>query len=120
MQSARFAPELLDYKDKNLKLIEMLKDDTIEQRIAYFVCYLCFYISESEVYYFEGRVHGHIGLERAGDKGFGYDPIFYPDGQEGKSLAELHEWKMNNSHRAKACGAALKFFKDYKIGCQIQ
>ena len=82
-----------------------------EQRKAYFVCNLCFYISEKEVYFFEGRVNGTIGHEQRGNEGFGYDPIFIPDGCSDKYLAEIAEWKMKNSHRARACREALKFFQ---------
>lgn len=109
--SARFAPELPDYKDKNQKLIELLKDKSDEDKKAYFVCYLCFYNGPEEVFFFEGRVHGVIGEEIKGADGFGYDPIFLPDGQMGKSMAEVSEWKMKNSHRAKACAEAVNFFK---------
>ncbi len=110
VQSARFAPELKDYRDKNLRLIELLKGKA--SRNAHFVCVLCFYLSPEEVYFFEGRVHGKIGLEIKGDKGFGYDPVFIPDRKEddGLSLAELPEWKNENSHRAKAVLASLLFF----------
>lgn len=112
VQSARFAPELKNYSDKGLKLIEMLRDE--ENRKAYFVCVLCFYLSPEEVYFFEGRVHGIIGTELKGEHGFGYDPIFIPDRKEedGLSLAQLPEWKNEFSHRAKASLAALHFFKD--------
>lgn len=110
VQSARYAPHLEDYKEKNNFLLSEIKDLKGGSRKAYFACYLCFYLSPDEVYYFEGRVHGRIGDTPAGSDGFGYDPIFYPDGCEGKSLAELPEWKMENSHRAKACAAASKFF----------
>lgn len=112
VQSARFAPELPDYKDKGKKLIELLQNK--ENRSAYFVCVLCFYCSPDEVYFFEGRVHGSIGSELKGDHGFGYDPVFIPERKEedGKSLAELPEWKNEFSHRAKASQAALNFFKE--------
>lgn len=109
--SARFAPECESYQEKNLKLIEMMKDKTGDDRKAYFVCYLCFYLSPEEVYFFEGRVHGEIGHAPQGKDGFGYDPIFLPDGQMGKSLAEVSEWKMKNSHRAKSCQEAVNFFR---------
>ena len=114
VQSARFAPEFSDYKDKNRVLLEEIKDLSGDDRKAYFCCSFCFYISDSEIYYFEGRVHGKIGDGPSGAGGFGYDPVFIPDGQSGKSLAELHEWKMQNSHRAKAAQSALKFFQGYQ------
>jgi XTP/dITP diphosphohydrolase len=113
IHSARYAPEFSDYKDKNNKLIEELKEVAHIDRVAYFVCYFCFYISDSEVYFFEGRVHGQIAQQISGTDGFGYDPIFLPDGQEGKSMAEVSDWKMANSHRAKACFGAIKFFENY-------
>jgi XTP/dITP diphosphohydrolase len=110
VQSARFAPDLPDYKDKNLRLIELLSTES--NRKAHFVCVLCFYLSAEEYYFFEGRVHGSIGVERRGNDGFGYDPVFVPDRTEndGKTLAELPEWKNSHSHRAKAVQGALSFF----------
>ena len=112
VQSARFAPELSDYADKCKKLIELLQNK--ENKNAYFVCVLCFYLSPDEVYFFEGRVHGVIGNELKGDHGFGYDPVFIPARKEedGKSLAELPDWKNEFSHRAKASQSALQFFKE--------
>lgn len=112
VQSARFAPECTHYADKCRKVLELLrpKDD----RTGYFICVLCFYLSPEEIYFFEGRVHGEIGLSLRGEHGFGYDPIFIPERNErdGMSLAELPEWKNEFSHRAKASLAALDFFKD--------
>ena len=112
VQSARFAPELPLYVDKCQKLIGLLQSK--DNRNAYFVCVLCFYFSAEEVYFFEGRVQGSIGNELKGEHGFGYDPIFIPERkeQDGKSLAELPDWKNEFSHRAKACQGALQFFKD--------
>lgn len=114
IHSARYAPEANDYKEKNQILLEEIKELEGEKREAYFVCVLCFYLSDEEYYFFEGRVHGKIGDMPRGDKGFGYDPIFYPDGQDGKSLAEVSEWKMQNSHRARASVEAVNFFKNQK------
>lgn len=110
VQSARFAPELEDYRDKNAKLIELMEGKEGEERSASFVCVLCFYKSEQEIYFFEGRVAGKIAKEQRGDKGFGYDPVFIPDAVPAKHLAELSEWKMENSHRARACREASVFF----------
>lgn len=114
VQSARFAPELKDYADKCDRLLKIYEEKGIKDRQAYFTCVLCFYLSPDEYYFFEGRVHGKIGEARSGSAGFGYDPIFIPDRKEadGKSLAELPEWKNEFSHRAKAVQGALDFFKE--------
>ncbi len=110
--SARFAPELKEYSEKCKRLIELLEGR--EDRSAHFVCVLCFYLGPEEVYFFEGRVQGMIGTGLRGEYGFGYDPIFIPERkeQDGKSLAELPEWKNMFSHRAKASLDAIQFFKD--------
>ena len=112
VQSARFAPDLKEYSLKCKKLLELLQDK--EDRSAYFVCVLCFYLGVEEVYFFEGRVQGSIGYELRGEHGFGYDPVFIPERkeQDGKTLAELPEWKNEFSHRAKASQEAAHFFKD--------
>lgn len=113
VRSARFAPQFEDYKDKNNFLISEMSKLSGEDRAAYFVCNFCFYISPSEVYFFEGRVHGEIGDKIQGGDGFGYDPIFLPTGKGGKSMAEVMDWKMANSHRAKAAAAANRFFEGH-------
>jgi XTP/dITP diphosphohydrolase len=112
VQSARFMPEHPSYEEKCLKLIELLR--LKENKKAYFICVLCFYLSHDEIYFFEGRILGNIGEELKGKYGFGYDPIFIPERkeQDGKSLAELPDWKNLFSHRAKACQSALDFFKE--------
>ena len=58
--------------------------------------------NEAQPIFFEGIVDGSITKEKRGDSGFGYDPIFMPDGYN-KTFAELgHEIKNNISHRARA------------------
>ncbi|EQC51267.1 RdgB/HAM1 family non-canonical purine NTP pyrophosphatase [Bacteriovorax sp. DB6_IX] len=109
--SARFGGEGLDNRQRAELLLEKMKGE--ENRKAYFVCVLCFYLGENEIYFFEGRVDGTVSQEYKGEHGFGYDPVFEPLGDHGgKSLAELPEWKDENSHRAKACFHAEKFFKE--------
>ena len=54
-----------------------------------------------------GTLEGRIAEHAAGSEGFGYDPIFVPDGEE-RTVAELgNEWKAENSHRARAAHALL-------------
>ncbi len=114
VQSARFRDDLPTYTEKCMALLKLLENEA--NREAYFSCTLCFYLNPSEIYFFEGRVHGEIGTELKGEKGFGYDPIFIPTRKEkdGSSLAELPEWKNTHSHRAKASEAAIVFFKNQK------
>jgi XTP/dITP diphosphohydrolase len=52
-----------------------------------------------------GTLEGRIARERRGSEGFGYDPLFVPDGQE-RTVAELGDaWKREHSHRARAARA---------------
>lgn len=66
-------------------------------------------IYEGEAHFFDGVVEGHIITEKRGDGGFGYDPLFVPDGYE-KTFAEMgNEVKNNISHRAKAVEKLAEF-----------
>ena len=63
------------------------------------------------VHLFEGIVEGHISTERQGTEGFGYDPIFVPEGYE-KSFAALGETIKNHiSHRARAVKKLAEYLK---------
>lgn len=112
--SARFGGSGLGDKERALLLLEKLADKTTrEERGAHFSCVLCFYINHDEVFFFEGRLNGFVGLEYVGEHGFGYDPVFHAQGEhEERTVAEIPEWKEKNSHRAQACGFASKFFKE--------
>jgi XTP/dITP diphosphohydrolase len=110
--SARFGGEGLNDRDRAMLLLEKLQDfPRPAERQAYFVCHLCFILSEKEVYFFEGRLNGKIGEVYRGSHGFGYDPIFIPEGQS-QTLAELPEFKQQHSHRAVAMRYATSFFKE--------
>ncbi len=109
LHSARFGgPGLTDRERAELLLKKM---DGVSNREAYFSCVLCVYFSEKEIFYFEGRLSGSIGYSYRGSTGFGYDPVFIPSdkAEEGLTVAELHEWKQKNSHRAVASGLLSKF-----------
>ncbi len=110
VQSARFLPEKPSYHDKGLEVIRLLEGK--DNRRAFFTCVICCYLNPDEIYFFEGRVQGEIGLKPSGNGGFGYDPIFIPlrSENDGKSLAELSEWKNQHSHRARAAREMLAFF----------
>jgi XTP/dITP diphosphohydrolase len=96
--SARYASN----HDFELNMEKVLQEmEGIANRRAYFVTVLCFYNGQAAKYY-EGRVYGQISHEKSGNKGFGYDPIFIPDGHQ-ISFADMPaEQKNKISHRAKA------------------
>ena len=112
IHSARFGGEGLDDSERHELLLKKLVDVPVEKRSAKFVCVLCFFLSPNEVFYFEGNLSGSISLEAKGNKGFGYDPVFIPKGQE-RTLAEIPDWKRLNSHRANSCKSANTFFKNF-------
>ena len=87
-------------------LLEKLAGD--ENRKACFrTCIALIY--EGETHFFDGVVEGHIITVKRGDGGFGYDPLFVPDGYE-KTFAEMgNEVKNNISHRAKAVEKLAEF-----------
>ncbi len=66
-----------------------------------------------EKHFFEGIMEGQIATERRGSGGFGYDPVFLPDGCDGLSSAEISEDHKNAiSHR----GKALRALAEYLLG----
>jgi XTP/dITP diphosphohydrolase len=105
--SARFAPDLPDYRDKNRRLLAMLPEGA--GRSARFVCVLAFAPvggrAFAEPFTVSGAVEGTLAFEHHGTGGFGYDPIFIPDGHD-RTFGELPaETKHTLSHRARACAA---------------
>jgi len=97
--SARYAGEHCSFDDNIDKLLEELGSTT--HRRAKFRTVICL-IEEGKKYFFEGECKGTIALERYGNGGFGYDPVFFPD-RSGESFAEMSmEAKNSISHRGKA------------------
>lgn len=98
--SARYAGEYCSYEENNLKVISELKNFSEPHR-AKFVSYAVFYNGKDEIEAM-GELHGQIIKEQRGRNGFGYDPIFIPDGFE-RTISELSfEEKNKISHRAKS------------------
>lgn len=96
--SARYAGTGKD-EDNIAKALKELDGKT--NRKAYFISIFCLILNGKE-YFFEGRVNGTIATEIRGDNGFGYDPIFIPDGFS-KSFAQMTPEEKNAiSHRGKA------------------
>jgi XTP/dITP diphosphohydrolase len=100
--SARYAPE---GAPAIAKLLGEL--DGVRERAAHYVSELVCLTPDDEEVRGSGTLAGRIVEEPRGDEGFGYDPVFVPDGEE-RTVAELgNEWKMHNSHRARAARALL-------------
>jgi XTP/dITP diphosphohydrolase len=92
------------------RVLKEMKGQT--NRKARFVCILSIAANGEIINSFEGEVRGRIIDEPRGEGGFGYDPIFVPDGYE-QTFAEMSEDQKNQiSHRARACQAALEFIED--------
>lgn len=99
LHSARWA------EDGVARLLEELRG--IEARRARYVCELVAISPNGEEHRGTGVLEGCIAEERCGTEGFGYDPIFVPEGEE-RTVAELGDaWKAENSHRARAARSLL-------------
>ena len=122
VDSARFAaldtgaPGNSADADNNAKLLRLLVGVPEGQRRARFRCVLALgrWPSEAgarELHCFEGVCEGRIGLEPRGSGGFGYDPLFFPDGFD-RTFAELGETVKNRiSHRARALAALAAWWR---------
>jgi XTP/dITP diphosphohydrolase len=109
--SARYAGQHGNHQANNLKLLEALKSQT--NRNACFKTVIALMI-QGELHYFEGRVDGQITEEIIGKKGFGYDPVFVPNGYN-KTFAEMPaEIKNSISHRKRALEAMLGYLSQNK------
>lgn len=107
--SARYAGEPKNDEANNIKLIQELKNSN--NRNAHFITVITL-ILKGEVYYFQGEIKGSIALRPSGNSGFGYDPLFVPNGYT-KTFAELgSEIKNSISHRA----IAVKKMKEFLAG----
>ena len=105
--SARYAPE---GAPAVAKLLGELAD--AEDRRARYVSELVLISPEGREQGGTGILEGRIARDAAGSEGFGYDPIFIPDGEE-RTVAELgNDWKSARSHRARAAQALLRALGD--------
>ena len=127
VHSARFAaldtgqPGNSSTAENNAKLLRLLGDTPLDKRTARFRCVValtpllcsepgsaspvcCAEEDELQTELFDGTCEGRIGLAASGQGGFGYDPLFVPNGYEA-TFAELGEAVKNEmSHRGKALG----------------
>lgn len=115
VMSARYASE----NDENAtdeanraKMLEELKDVPEEKRTARFVCAIAVVFPDGKEVLARGTVEGRIALEERGENGFGYDPIFIPEGYD-QTFGELDsELKNSFSHRARALEKMKKSLKE--------
>ena len=101
--SARYSGEGATDASNNEKLLEELSEVPDQRRTARFRCAIAVVDAEGrELAVVDGACEGRIGRELRGTHGFGYDPLFIPDGHS-ETMAELGpETKNRISHRAKA------------------
>ena len=105
--SARYGGENAPYPEKIAKLLKELEN--VGDRRARFVCVIALAYRGDIVETFRGEVTGRIALEPRGSQGFGYDPVFIPDGYD-RTFGELgEEVKSKISHRARAFALAAEF-----------
>lgn len=100
--SARYAGEECSYEANNAKLLGALAGVAPEKRTARFKTVIALIDEKGAEYIIEGVCEGRILDEKKGSAGFGYDPLFLPEGYE-QTFAELGEDIKNKiSHRARA------------------
>ena len=103
--SARYAGEPCNDEKNNDKLLFNLKDVPAERRGAKFVSVIACAFPDGKTLTSYGECRGTILLERRGDGGFGYDPLFFYEPMK-KTFAEMNENEKNSiSHRARAMAA---------------
>lgn len=110
--SARFAGEHGNHNANNAKLLHELENKS--DRAARFVTVICL-ILKGEPVFFEGEIRGKIARELSGATGFGYDPLFIPEGYD-RTFAELGaDVKNRISHRARAVEKLALFLQGLQV-----
>ena len=107
--SARWSGEKDDEKNRNLVLAQ-LRDVPVGNRAASFVCTISL-VGESGEVSFTGVLPGHIKASASGTNGFGYDPIFIPEGFEASSAELEPEVKNSISHRSMALSQLASYLR---------
>ena len=111
VESAYYAGEPGDPAANLRKLVEVLRHTPPPQRNAHFTCVLVLVSSDGSEAVFEGRCEGTLRTVPAGGAGFGYDPLFVPNGHQ-LTFAEMAEPEKNRiSHRALAWSALADYLR---------
>lgn len=109
VKSARYAGDESDFKKNTAKLLSNLEG--MQNRQAQFRTVISL-IYNGEEYQFEGICKGKIIEQETGTNGFGYDPVFIPEGSD-RSFGEMNMDEKNKySHRKKATAKLVEFLKD--------
>lgn len=111
--SARWAgPGATD--ESNLDLVlEQIRDVEPAQRTAHFACAAALVLPSGEEYVVHGQVNGILLTQRRGEGGFGYDPIFLPDGFDITTAEMTSDQKDAISHRGQAMRALVPLIQDH-------
>ena len=102
VESAYFAGPAGDDGANLQKLVHVMKSTSSSARGAHYVCVLLLLDSDGGEFVFEGHCHGTLAIEPQGKEGFGYDPLFVPNGYADSFGLLAPEIKQALSHRAQA------------------
>lgn len=107
VRSARYGGPGASDVDRYRKLLAALDSVPVHERTARFRCVIAIVSVDGHLASAEGVCEGWIGSAPRGEHGFGYDPVFVVEGQDGQTMAELEPSLKNRiSHRARALMAA--------------
>lgn len=110
--SARYAGENTDDKRNVEKLLYEMYSYTDDKRKARFVCSVALVLPDGKTNTFHGYIEGSIGTESKGRSGFGYDPVFYPEGYT-KTFSEMDEVEKDAiSHRGMALRRLYRYLRE--------
>ncbi|MBN2234866.1 MAG: RdgB/HAM1 family non-canonical purine NTP pyrophosphatase [Opitutales bacterium] len=113
VHSARYAGPDAEDADNRVLLLERMTGAIGERRRARFICVLCLLVPGSQPVYFEGNCEGILTTEEKGDGGFGYDPLFVPEGFS-ETWGEMRDEVKNRiSHRFRASEKLADYCKGY-------
>lgn len=113
VHSARYSGTPVNHHRNIHKLLTTMEG--VSDRRARFTCVMALYTPfRKKLTFFEGYCYGTIGHQCRGANGFGYDPVFCPDGQHNRSMAELTLDEKNKiSHRGQALTKVLAHLATY-------
>jgi XTP/dITP diphosphohydrolase len=113
VRSARYGGEDITFADKIQLVLKAMNSKPDHDRRARFVCSVAIADREGNIVHTSnGICNGRIAMEPRGDLGFGYDPIFVPDGFD-QTFGELsNDVKQKISHRASAFARIIPFLRD--------